>query len=80
MMSPRAVGEAAMKAGEVARAADPVTSALAVPLNAAQQALGPHAGKIQAGLMGSRAAGQTAMADDDQLTREQLELLRQRYR
>ena len=80
MMSPRAVGETAMKAGEVARAADPVTSALAVPLNAAQQALGPHAGKIQAGLMGSRAAGQTARADDDQLTREQLELLRQRYR
>ncbi len=76
MYSPRLVGEGAMKIGEGARAVSPVTEAVAPPLNAAQRLLQERSGAIRGTLAGSRLAGQTARADDDLLTEEQLELLR----
>ncbi|MAV26694.1 MAG: hypothetical protein CMQ05_11330 [Gammaproteobacteria bacterium] len=78
MYSPRLVGEASMKAGETARALSPVTDAVAPPLNAAQRLSQERGCALRGTLAGSRLAGQTARADDDLLTEEQLELLRQR--
>ena len=77
MYSPRLVGEGAMKIGEGARAVSPVTEAVAPSFNAAQRLLQERSGAIRGTLAGSRLAGQTARADDDLLTEEQLELLRQ---
>ncbi len=80
MYSPRLVGEAAMKIGEGARAVSPVTEAVAPSLNAAQRLLQERSGAIRGTLAGSRLAGQTARADDDLLTEEQLNTAQQLLR
>lgn len=77
-MSPRLMGEAAMAAGAGMRRIDPLLEQVRSPMNYAQRALMPYASQIQAGAMGSRLAGQTARAgEEDELTPIQRMMLMQ---
>lgn len=75
-MSPRIMGEAANAAGRVSGKMQPLMDAVASPLNFAQKALQPYQSQIQGAAMGSRMAGQTVRAgEEDQLTPEQRAML-----
>lgn len=77
-MSPRLMGEAANAAGVASKKMQPAVDAISSPFNYAQRALAPYQSQIQGAAMGSRMAGQTVRAgEEDQLTPAQRAMLGQ---